>query len=406
MRIAFIILRKNYYRLLGPAVDEALRRGWRVECWHDWSQPRGGPKGSEFPNLTPTMVAGVPSVHVFRGSEDLAARFREDPPDLVVTQDPPDPRVRAASGARWLWLQYGADILFEPTARGFFDADAVGAYSECWRERLEERYRDTGAASEIRAKMYPVGMPELDAMRRIDPEEVRHRLGLPRDRPIVLYLSFPLASNPPTFWLRGVFTPRTRLGMAARVLLGGRTEYWPDVRQSQNDRRLVGAVRGFCDRAGAALVIKSRRKDPIPRYARRRADLALYDLCHYPPTILELLSVASLCIHAYSTTALEAAYCGVPSLCLAPTDAAMDRPAFASELVHNLKPGWIFNWPGVAYGVPLREAFDGLARWSLDDFPLDPGARAEYVERLLGFDDSRSSERLLDLASSLVGTDR
>jgi len=24
MRIAFIILRKNYYRLLGPAVDEAL----------------------------------------------------------------------------------------------------------------------------------------------------------------------------------------------------------------------------------------------------------------------------------------------------------------------------------------------------------------------------------------------
>jgi len=84
----------------------------------------------------------------------------------------------------------------------------------------------------------------------------------------------------------------------------------------------------------------------------------------------------------------------------------MDRPAFASELVHNLKPGWIFNWPGVAYGVPLREAFDGLARWSLDDFPLDPGARAEYVERFLGFDDSRSSERLLDLASSLVGTDR
>jgi len=139
MRIAFIILRKNYYRLLGPAVDEALRRGWRVECWHDWSQPKGGPKGSEFPNLTPTMVAGVPSVHVFRGSEDLAARFREDPPDLVVTQDPPDPRVRAASGARWLWLQYGADILFEPTPRGFFDADAVGAYSECWRERLEER---------------------------------------------------------------------------------------------------------------------------------------------------------------------------------------------------------------------------------------------------------------------------
>src|SRR5262249_60150241 len=134
----------------------------------------------------------------------------------------------------------------------FFDADAVGAYSECGRERLEERYRDTGAANEIRAKMYPVGMSELDAMRRIDPEEVRHRLGLARDRPIVLYLSFPLASNPPTFWLRGVFTPRTRLGMAARVLLGGRPEYWPEEGHSPNDRPPVGGGAGSCARAGWA----------------------------------------------------------------------------------------------------------------------------------------------------------
>jgi hypothetical protein len=114
------------------------------------------------------------------------------------------------------------------------------------------------------------------------------------------------------------------------------------------------------------------------------------------------LSVASLCVHAYSTTVLEAAYCGVPSLCLAPTDAAMGQPPFASEFVHNLKPGWIYNWPGVAYGVPLREAYDGFGRWTLDEFPLDAGARRDYVERFLGFDDGRSSVRLLDLASELV----
>ena len=402
MQIAFIIRRKNYYRLLGPAVEEGLRRGWRVECWHDWSQPRGGAKGSEFPDAAPAMVAGAAKVRSFDGFEDLAARFRAEPPDVVVTLDAPDGRVRSASDARWLWLQYGADILFEPTPQGFFDADAVGGYSACWRERLEARYQDADAASEIRAKMRVTGMPELDAVRRIDPDEVRARLGLPRDRPIVLYLSFPLASNPPTFWLRSIFRPSTRLGMAARTLLAGRWDHWTDVRRGWNDRCLVEAVRAFCNRAGAALVMKSRLKDPIPRYARRRADRAFYDLSHYPPTILELLSVATLCIHAYSTTVLEAAYSGVPSLCLAPTDAAMGQARFASELVHNLEPGWIYNWPGVAYGASLGDAYGGLARWTLDDFPFEAAARRAYVERFLGFDDGGSSARLLDLAREIA----
>jgi hypothetical protein len=406
MRLAFLIQRKNYYRLLGPAVEEGLRRGWRVECWHDWSQPRGGAKGSEFPESAPALAGGAPEVRRFLGFDDLAERFRADPPDVVVTLDPPNPVARAASAARWLQLQYSADILFEPAPQGVLDADAVGAYSAYWIDRIEERYRDSGAAREIRRRMRPVGMPELDAVRRIDPDEVRQRLRLPRDRPIVLYLPFPLRSNPPTFWLRGVFTPSTRLGQAARTLLARRMEYWPDVREGLNDRRLVEAVRRFCDRAGAALVMKSRLKDPIPRYALRRADRAFYDLSHYPPTILELLSVASLCIHAYSTTVLEAGYCGVPSLCLAPTDAAMGQPAFASEFVHNLKPGWIYNWPGVAYGVPLREAYDGFGRWGLADFPLDSGARSDYVDRFLGFDDGRSSERLLDLAAALARQSR
>jgi hypothetical protein len=402
MRIAFIIHRKNYYRLLGPAVEEAQRRGWRVECWHDWSQPRSGAKGSEFPDSAPTLAHGAPEVRTFLGFEDLAERFRADSPDVVVTLDPPHPVTRAGSSARWLRLQYSADILCELTPQGLLDADAVGAYSGHWMDRIEERYRASGAVREIRRKMRAVGMPELDVARRIDPDEVRRRLGLPRDRPIVLYLPFPLRSNPPTFWLRGVFTPRTRLGQAARTLLARRMEFWPDVREGLNDRRLVEAVRRFCDRIGAALVMKSRLKDPIPRYARRRADHAFYDLSHYPPTILELLSVASLCVHAYSTAVLEAGYCGVPSLCLAPTDAAMGQPAFASEFVHNLKPGWIYNWPGVAYGVPLREAYDGFGRWTLGDFQLDADARRDYVERFLGFDDGRSSVRLLDLARELV----
>jgi hypothetical protein len=244
-------------------------------------------------------------------------------------------------------------------------------------------------------------MPELDILSQINPDDVRRRLGLPQGRPVVLYLPFPLRSNPQTFWLRRVFTPATRLVQGLGTLLARRMEYWEHARRGWNDRRLVESVREFCDRADAILVMKSRLKDPIPRYARALADRVLYDPSHYPPTILELLSLASLCIHAYSTAVFEAAYCSVPSLCLAPDRPDMGLPDHVHDLVYNGGLGGIFNWPGTAYCIPLREAFDGLRRWSLTDFPLDTAARKRYVERFLGFDDGRSSGRLLDVAERL-----
>ena len=402
MRIAFLIGRKNYYRLLAPVVDEALRRGWQVECWHDWSQPRTGMKSSEFPDSAPAFRAGAPTVQGFEGSADLAEKFRADSPDAVVCLEPPDPDIRAVSKAKWIWLQYSADLVFYPTPQGILDSEAVGTYSAYWGRKVEERFRGAGLIGELRPKMVPVGMPELDVVEAIDPEDVRRRYGLPPNRPVVLYLPFPLRSNPQTFWLNHVYAPSTRLEQGVRTLLAWRMKYWPHVVNGWNDRQLVEAVRAFCDRNGTMLVTKARAKDPVPRYTRRMSDGVIYDPSHYPPTVLELLRVASLCIHSYSTVVLEAAYCGVPSLCLAPDAVDMGLQPLWAESVHNGDPGGLYNWPGVAYWKPLATAFDGLRRWTLADFEFDTSARRSYVEHLLGFDDGRSSSRLLDLVARLV----
>jgi hypothetical protein len=164
----------------------------------------------------------------------------------------------------------------------------------------------------------------------------------------------------------------------------------------------VEAVRAFCDAAGASLVMKARHKDPVPRYAERLADRVFYDPSHYPPTILELLSVAALCVHHYSTAVLEAAAAGVPSLCLAPAADELGPASFGFDFVHNGRRDGIYNAPGVAYWRPLTDAFDGAARWRLGEFALDPDARRDYVERFLGFDDRRSSARLLDVIERVV----
>lgn len=402
MRIAFLIHRKNYYRLLAPVIDEALRRGHQVDCWHDWSHPRSGGKSYEFPDSAPRFNQGPPEIRTFQGLADLGERFRADSPDVVISLDPPPSDVKAGAKARWIWLQYSVDILFYPSLQGILDADAVGMYSRHWIGRLEERHRDSGLARELERKAVAVGMPELDAARGIDPDEVRRRLGLPAGPPVVLYLPYPLRSNPRTFWARHVYQPSTRLEQGARVLLGGRTEYLPHVRNGWNDRGLVNAVREFCDRNGALLVTKERRKDPAPGYLRRVSDRVLDDESHYPPTILELLRISSLCIHSYSTTVFEAAYCGVPSLCLAPEAADIGLPDPARDFVHNGENGGIYNWPGAAYWKPLSDSFDGFRRWRLADFPLDTEARARYVERFLGFDDGKSAGRLLDAARALT----
>jgi len=403
MRIVFPIHRANYYRPLGPAIEEAVRRGDQVECWHDWSRPRRGGKGSEFPDSQPPALAKGIRVQTFQGPADMLQRFRSEPPDVVIALDPAPTGFRDELPAKWLWLQYSADILFFPTADGVLASDLLATYSPYWSTELRKRFPGSGPSGNLDTRTVPVGMPELDVVARIDPDEVRRRFALAPGRPVVLYLPFPLRSNPRTFWLRRVFTPSTRLVQGAGAVLGRRLDYWDHVRHGWNDRRLVESVRAFCDRAGALLVMKSRLKDPIPRYARDLADVALYDPSHYPPTILELLSVASLCIHAYSTSVFEAAYSAVPSLCLAPDRRDMGLPDHVLDLVHNGDLGGIYNWPGTAYCVPLRAAFDGLRRWQLADFPLDGAARKRYVERFLGFDDGRSAGRLLDVAERLGG---
>jgi hypothetical protein len=164
----------------------------------------------------------------------------------------------------------------------------------------------------------------------------------------------------------------------------------------------VAALRAFCDANDALLIVKSRRKEGrVPRYTRSRADLVLYDPSHYPATILELLSVASLCVHFFSSAVYESVFLGVPSLCIAPSAEDMGLWRWSRGL-YNLREGESYNVPGASYFMPLPEAFDALPRARFKDFPMDPTSRAHFVRKFLGFDDTRSSERVLDLVGARV----
>jgi hypothetical protein len=402
-RLVFVIERKNYYRVLGPLVDAALRRGWRVECWHDWAQPRWGTKASEFPDAVPRFRWGQPKVVTHRGAEDLVARLGAAPPEAVLALGPPPAGL--AKKVRWIGLQYMTNLVNPFGPQGFRACESVAGYSRFWLDHTLEYLEgsgalvagDTATASAMTRRFTVVGVPELDQADALEPAAIRERFGLPSDRSVVLYLPYPAKSNPQTFWLRHVYAPVNRLRRGLAVLAAGKLRYWSDVVGDRNDRRLVASLRAFCDANDALLVVKSRLKDPVPRHTQKLADLVLYDPSHYPATILELLSVSALCVHFFSSAVYEAVFLGVPSLCLAPAAEDMGlSPLWARGLFH-VRPGGSYNFPGASYFMGLAEAFEALPRSSLKDFPVDPMARARFVETFLGFDDTRSSERVLAL---------
>jgi hypothetical protein len=165
-------------------------------------------------------------------------------------------------------------------------------------------------------------------------------------------------------------------------------------------------MRAFCDANGAALVVKARAKDPAAAYLRAVADRVLYDESDYPATILEVMSLASLCVHFFSTVAYEAAYAAVPSVCVTadPDDLGFSptlRRAYLSTAT-----GSSFNFPGVTYPLSVAEVVGGFGRRRLGDFPLEPVARAQYLDKFVGPDDGKASDRRLDVAASLVETSR
>jgi hypothetical protein len=419
MRVGFLIEKWNYYRVFGPIVERALARGHETECWHDLGRLRAGPKATKSPDTMPSFRNGQPRLRPFRDAADLAAQLAVDAPDVMVALARP---AGASEGLRmrWFGLQYSLDAASLLTPAGAPHFDALGLHSRYWADQVAaclrinafNRSRVTGGAPEpvdeaavaevVKRRGTIVGTPEMDQAHWIDPAAVRARLGLEPERPVVLYIPFPLNSNPHPFWVRHVYGGGSNVLSRLLVRLHGNARYQEQAARGLTDRGTVDAVRAFCDANGAALVVKEREKDPASRYLKGQADLVLGDEEYYPATILELLRISSLCLHFFSTVAYEAAYAGVPSLCLAPDLDDLGFPPMWREWFLNLDEGNSWNFPGVIYPITLEEVVRELPHRRIADFPLEPAARAQYVERFVGFDDGKSSDRVLDILQSLA----
>lgn len=405
MKLAFIAHRSNYLKHYGPIIDAALGRGWEVECW---LQQTGG-VGKQHLNITPEMVhktwdEGV-SIRSFEKREQAIELVNAHKPDAIISLHPRSWYVKPDSEIPvFITLQHSVDTFVEAGPQDLASSDRLCLFSPYWLEYASEYYETSGVAkahevkSELAGKVAYTGFAQMDAFANIDPTEVRRRWGIDPGQPVLLLLPVDLAGWPGAW---PPFFAATSARKQWRALVrGGREggmrflgEYWQWALRGWNDRSLTHSITEFCKKNGAFLLVKGREKDPLRSVLLEQADKAFYDESHYPPTIFEAIAIANLCIVFYSTAAQEAAYAGVPSICVA----RPNKDLLKHKLWRRKEVGGPYNYPGVVDWMTIPQMITRFPGLALGDFQIDRKAREEYLLKYNGPADYQASQRILDL---------
>ena len=407
MILAVLAARKGYLKVLGSFIQAACDRGHQVVLLHDPGEKKPGEAVTAgdlalWPKATPRPHRrGEPLLPILKDTGATALvgpslHFLMKAMGVAGEAD-----TMHAAGVRLYSVDYVFDMVSsEP--EGYRVVDVTCYLSEHQREihwRVQAGWFATiGAEPALRARSAVVGSTMLDQLALVDRVAVRRKYGLPAQEPVVLFMSLKMAVPEP--YRRLVWAGGWRGLRAAKALATGQGALVPAILRGNGYLDLARAVREFTRRVGASLVVKSRAKNADPAFLRRRADLFVErDEDVYPYTSIELVAIADLCVHFQSGAVLEAVHAGVPSLSIRVPQTHLEHYASFGD-VFGARPGSLQNFPGIVWSADAAEATRLLQRGSLADFRIDPAARRRYVEKFLGFDDNRSSERVLDLVEA------
>lgn len=438
MRIAYFCPRVNHLKMFGPVIAEQRRRspggrslvfvpgpplvdfGGKAAALAAW--PRldevGGQLGADVevvPVTTPAEFlerirqAGVAAV--------VSVGLRMDPAIVAGVMVP-----SRRTGTLWCTLGHVQeellDLLLPPGPAVLEPWDIATTLGQASLDFVTALLRRNGVENlaPLR-KMTPVGFVELDQVQGLDRAQLRRRYGLPADRPVIYFSTAPRVDRPvitrsvppriqpghvPFRLMEAAFFERLPRALAGAALAPWRRR-WPDLDHLTSYRDVLAAVRRFARRHDAVIVAKTRAKHRDPAYVARTVDHLLPDGAFFPFRTLELMALADVYVGLPSSSAIEAAFIGLPMVHVLPfPSAAYEAPSFLPVREEfYLKPGGLWNTPGLATAFHTYRARDWRAfvEWS-GSAPLpgavDPAARRAVVQRLLGSDDCNASGRFLD----------
>lgn len=421
MRIAFLIERQAYYKVFGSIINEALISKHQVFCLHDYSNPKTGPKGYQFPSLDqmPLFKSGAPESISFNNQEELLRIIKNKGIEAIVTvlvipKYIPLSKELKKLGVFWAAIQSSADLASQGSCLHLPDRYLI--YSGTWLELSMAclagkgviKQEDIPAKTEaLKSRVKSTGFPEIEQIGLIDPDSVRTEWGIPKGKPVVLFLPFPFHCTSDKFWAPFIYGLHNRLLQLPLALLSFNRRYISQAWHRWNDKGVTMAVKKFCQKNNAYLLVKARKKEPPRKYLTKIADKVIYnDDSYYPTTILKCLSVSDICLNFFSFTVLETVPMGVPNVCIAPSLKDYKNLKAAAFQTIFKKQRQIFDWPGLSYILSIADAIKLLPEKSIKDFPFLKEKQNQYLQRFIGKKGDNCSKNAVIEIENLVNSSK
>ncbi|TAK12686.1 MAG: hypothetical protein EPO32_08070 [Anaerolineae bacterium] len=415
MRMGFLIDRMTYFKTLGNLIEICLEAGHEVWLFHlaeaDW-----GSKDYQKVVIEdfPRFAHGQPNLAPYRMDEvsGLGKQFKLDAlvthegyRMLSIAGEEDELRRLRESGTRTFALSHFYEFSKQPLeALDHFDCTFF--MSEFGRDlMLNLQAGNNGRAEDLRqrylARTAVVSTPAFEQIGITTPATARAEFGIPHGKPVVLFVA-PVLSGV-TSWRWVAWREPDRRTRIKRAISARRWRYLPETLTGPSFKECVDAVRAFCDRNGATLVVKSREKQDDPDYLVAAADVYLDGSAeiYYPVfTTYRLLAAADLLITANSMSVIEAVAAGIPAINIYVPHLEFNRElapvhrAYLDTLLGG-KPDSLMNFSGCIWAVDRRAFPRWMDRRRWEDLKVDESRRAKYVDRFLGITDEPSSRRIL-----------
>lgn len=435
MKIVFHIPRMNWYRVLSSVIDEALRRGHVVECWHNLGAKNLKENCPNSQNV-PSFSSGVPVIVDYEKPEEIIQLIEQRSPEMIVDLYPPRypeiSQIKKCRSGLPFWL-----IVDLPPSDSFLeiqsDSELYGcdAFAMCNQDYLEavirygrqskrallstlraqasrigvgpgefvgERFLyQYGERQEqyIRERSIIVGNASFDKYSNIDQNDVRGRYAIPGDKKVIILLPFPFIYDQSAPWSQ-IFNNGSLPRRLYWLIKQKRFDYfWRSLSWPSNERVLI-ALRTFADNNNAILISKLRHSTSPGSELRRYCHVLVGEEGYYPHTAAELFSIANLVVGFYSTASTEAIALGVPYM-------NIDVPEFPKKFYCDTRKP-LFNCDqlsGVVWSLNAMDAIRELPHMSLSSFKINSSMREKYLMKFANWPLGGASEKILNFIENV-----
>lgn len=425
MKLVFPILRMNWYRVLATTIDAALAAGHEVECWHfigghHWAANRPDT------DRVPRFVHGAPTLFEYDSDPAFLLLLDKQAPDAVCALcDPWSDGVCGrfqAAGQRPLWVTVATNDSFlgmtrpeRMTANSMIvlrtkheEECILNDHTADFRDLYTRMEKSPGLHSELHANMIRkrlespwskamldhfrthaviTGYPLLDSVMDLDAAAIREKWGLPKSGPVVGCLSSPYGSVLNLPWEKA-FAAKSEL---RRLYWNYR---WKGLKGMVNpavcERQVMQALKRFCNRHNAPLVVKLRHSQDATPWMRKLADRIVGEESYYPHSAVELAGIADVMFGFFTTGAPEAIAAGHPFVNLGiPGYNREDWERTASMFVG------MFDHPGVAWTVEADTWIRQADSLPMNAFQLNPDEHRLYADKFCGPLDGYHAKRII-----------